>query len=308
MSGGQNDTVVKRKRSTRELMLRMFSALSVLACIFGSLWYDTVNGCAWGWTVVLTVASVFAIHEFYRLGADTRPFHVLGYTAALLWTPALELDLSGQSMALAGLWFSPLVFLYITVGAMLWQLTRRDNETALAGVSLSVFGFVYCAVLPSLTLVLRHMAFGPGGWPMDGVEFAVVCIYVSKVSDVGALMTGSRWGRHKLIPRLSPGKTWEGAAGGLLFSIALLLFMVWIEPRMALARLSWPWLVLLSFWLAAAGLAGDLIESGFKRNSHRKDAGEGVPGFGGVLDLTDSMMIATPAFYLFLLAFGARLV
>ncbi|MCC8181138.1 MAG: phosphatidate cytidylyltransferase, partial [Planctomycetes bacterium] len=109
-----------------------------------------------------------------------------------------------------------------------------------------------------------------------------------------------------MIPRLSPGKTWEGALGGLLFSVFLLQFMTWIEPRMALASLGRGVLLLLSILLAIGGMAGDLIESAFKRSSQQKDAGTGVPGFGGILDLTDSLMIAAPIMYFFLLACGAR--
>jgi phosphatidate cytidylyltransferase len=189
---------------------------------------------------------------------------------------------------------------------MLLQLTRRTNDDALTAVAMTLWGVAYCAVLPGLTVHLRHLELSGGGWPMQGMEFAIVCIFVSKVSDVGALLTGSQWGRHKLIPRLSPGKTWEGAVGGLLFSIGLLQFMVWTNPAMALAQLGRPLLVLLSFLLAAGGLAGDLIESAFKRNSRMKDAGTGVPGFGGMLDLVDSLMVATPVMYIFLILCGAR--
>ncbi|MCL2000419.1 MAG: phosphatidate cytidylyltransferase, partial [Planctomycetes bacterium] len=218
---------------------------------------------------------------------------------------ATEWELSGGSGRWLGFGATLPVLVLAMVAAMLLQLTRRSNDHALANVSITVFGIFYCSGLLGLTLHLRHLELRPGGWPMEGVEFVVVCIFVSKVSDVGALLTGRRWGRHKLIPRISPGKTWEGALGGLAFSVLLLQFMIWTAPFMALARFEFWKLLLLSFLLAAGGLAGDLIESVFKRNSQRKDAGAGIPGFGGTLDLMDSIMLAAPVMYFFLLICGA---
>lgn len=300
----------KRKRSTRNLIHRAASALLSLGVIYGSLRWDAVNHSGWGWAAVMALTALLCLREFFRLATDCEiePFKWLGYICGPAWIFAEEWGLSGGSARYLDAGPGWIVFLFLVVGAMLLQLTRRSNDNALTNVCATVFGVVYCALLPGLNVHLRHLELAKGGWPMHGIEFVVVCIFVSKVSDVGALLTGSRWGKTKLIPRLSPGKTWEGAIGGLLFSVFLLQFMTLTAPWMALAGLGRPLLVLLSFLLAAGGLAGDLIESAFKRNSRRKDAGGGVPGFGGVLDLTDSLMIATPIMYFFLIACGAKYV
>lgn len=301
------NTQVKRKRSTRNLLMRGGSALGALGLLYFCLYWDVTHAVGWAWAALVAALSLLCLREFYRLTIDCGifPFKNLGYVAGPLWIIAAEWDLSGGA-GMFGLKAGWTVFVFLCAGAMLLQLTRRTNDNALNNVAVTVFGVVYCCVMPGLSVHLRHLSLGgPGGWPMHGVEFAVVCIFVSKVSDVGALLTGSRWGKHKLIPRLSPGKTREGALGGLLFSIFLLQFMAFTEPEMALAQLGKPLLVLLSFLLAAGGLAGDLIESAFKRNSQRKDAGAGVPGFGGMLDLVDSLMIATPVMYFFLVLCGA---
>lgn len=297
----------KAARSTHNLILRCTSALAVVALVYGCLRWDVVNGSGWAWAGILALASVPCLREFYRLAVEceVEPFKWLGYICGPLWILAQEWELSGESASWLRVSPGWLIFLFITLASMLVQLTRRSNDNALTNISATLLGFVYCAVLPGLSVHLRHLELQQYSWPMHGVEFAVTCIFITKVSDVGALMTGSRWGKTKLIPRLSPGKTWEGAIGGLLFSVVLLQFMVWIAPWMALAELGRPALVFLSFLLAASGLAGDLIESAFKRGSRRKDAGTGVPGFGGVLDLTDSLMVATPVMYFFLIACGA---
>ncbi len=299
-----------KKRPTRNLILRGGSALAVLGMIYYSLHWDALNNGSWAWSFLIAAMGLLCLREFYRLARNSGvlPFAMVGYVSGPAWVIALQWDLSGGATAVLGHSASWLVFILACVLAMALQLTRRTNDNALTNVSLTIFGIAYCCMLPAVTLCLRHLRLGKFGWPMDGIEFVIVCVFVSKVSDVGALLTGSRWGKHKLIPRLSPGKTWEGALGGLIFSVGLLQFMAATNPTMALAKLGWHMLLLLSFLLAGAGLAGDLIESAFKRNSNLKDAGAGVPGFGGILDLTDSMMMATPIMYFFLVLCGAEYV
>lgn len=304
------NTQVKRKRSTRNLALRSVSAIGSLVVIYLCLRWDVTHAAGWAWAGMVAVLSLLCLREFYRLAVscDMQPFSTLGYVIGPLWILAQEWELSGGAAGYIAISASWGVFVFAVTATMALQLTRRTNDNALTNVAVTVFGLLYCAMMPGMMVHLRHLVLTPDGWPLHGVEFVVVCIFVSKVSDVGALLTGSRWGKHKLIPRLSPGKTWEGAIGGLLFSILLLQFMTLTEPGMALAQLPRWQQALLSFLLAAGGLAGDLVESSFKRNSRRKDAGTGVPGFGGVLDLTDSLMVATPVMYFFLVICGAEYV
>ncbi|MDR2391719.1 MAG: phosphatidate cytidylyltransferase [Planctomycetota bacterium] len=309
MGGGGRTagTQIKRRVRIRNLVLRSFSSLSILCLMYLALYCDTRHGDSggWAWAVLAALLSIPALREFYRLARScgARPFSAAGYVLGPLWILAIEWELSGGS---APIGVDTIFLIAAAIAAMLLQLTRRTNEDAPIHVAASLFGMVYCVFLPGLTLRLHHLELSPGGWPAHGMEFVVVCVFVSKVADVGALLIGSRWGRHKMIPRLSPGKTWEGAAGGLAFSLLLLQFMILTEPRMALAGLGTGSQLLLSFLLAAAGMAGDLIESAFKRGGGRKDAGRGIPGFGGMLDLIDSIIAAAPVMYLFLLVCGAR--
>ena len=114
------------------------------------------------------------------------------------------------------------------------------------------------------------------------------------VADVGAYFTGRAWGRRKLAPHLSPGKTWEGAAGG-----ALLSALVGGGVLAAWGRLSW-FLVIVTLALIAVGVFGDLLESLLKREAGAKDSGSLLPGHGGVLDRIDSALAALPVFALLL--------
>lgn len=302
-----NPTPAPAAPRRRNLVLRGVSALATLAVVYFCLVWDLTNSSAWAWTLLMAVFSAFCLREFYRFASasDTSPFAWFGIVVGPVYIIALEADLSGAASSLP-VSAAGLALALTVLGSMLLQLTRKTNETALASVGVTIFGVLYCGFLPGFILRMRHMALGPDGWPMHGVELVIVCIFIAKVSDVGALVTGSRWGKRKLIPRLSPGKTWEGAFGGLLFSVFLLQFMSWTDPELSLNVLGKPTLLLLSVVLAAAGLAGDLVESCFKRNAMMKDAGTGVPGFGGLLDLTDSLMVAGPVMYYFLVLCGVR--
>ncbi len=127
---------------------------------------------------------------------------------------------------------------------------------------------------------------------------AIICwiTVVSKFSDVGALLIGRKIGKNKLAPSLSPGKTKEGAIGGILVSCVLgvILAKVLFPPEFFPM---WKALIM-SFILAIFSIIGDLIESVFKRKSGVKDSGNIIPGIGGIFDLLDSLILAAPVGYL----------
>ncbi|MDR1613053.1 MAG: phosphatidate cytidylyltransferase [Planctomycetota bacterium] len=298
-------------RQTRNLALRAGSAITAILLVYLAARWDVAYESGWACAILTAAGAALCLREFYRLAVMCGffPFSRFGRIVGPLWVLALEWDLGGGARA-AGMpaAAATLAMAVLMTGSMLLQLTRKSNHLALSSVALTMFGFLYCCWLPGFVIHLRHLAFSPSGWPMDGVEFVLVCIFLTKVSDIGALLVGGRWGARKLIPRLSPGKTWEGALGGLAFSVLLMQFMAFTNPIMALARLGWARLALLSFLMSAVGLLGDLVESCFKRNSRMKDAGSGVPGFGGVLDLFDSVYLTLPVMYFFALIHGARYV
>ncbi|GHT19555.1 hypothetical protein FACS1894189_8410 [Planctomycetales bacterium] len=130
-------------------------------------------------------------------------------------------------------------------------------------------------------------------------------VLVTKMCDIGAYTIGKLLGRHKMTPGLSPGKTIEGAVGGILFACAgSWLWFNGVMPCFNAEHLTplWGWL-LFGITIALAGMVGDLAGSLIKRDSNMKDSGHAVPGFGGFLDIFDSLLIAAPAAYVFW-AFG----
>jgi phosphatidate cytidylyltransferase len=115
------------------------------------------------------------------------------------------------------------------------------------------------------------------------------------MSDTGQYFVGRKFGRHKLAPRISPGKTWEGVAGGAAFAIATACLVFHLSGRSTGFFAT----IFYALSLAAAGIVGDLSESMIKRDAGLKDSSTWMPGFGGVLDMLDSLLVAGPVAYLF---------
>jgi len=189
--------------------------------------------------------------------------------------------------------------LFLTLALLLimaLELTRRDNRTAVYNIATTIMGVVYVAFLASHIVLLRELPRSVGAPYSLGASFVYLAFIVTWASDTGAYFVGSTIGRHALIPRISAKKTWEGAGGGLLFSI-LGAFVA----RMTFAPYLGAWeAVALGSVASAVGLVGDLVESMIKRNAEIKDTSGLIPGHGGVLDRFDSLLFTAPLIYYFL--------
>lgn len=172
-------------------------------------------------------------------------------------------------------------------------VSKRHQTVGLTAMSTTLLGLMY---VPWLLNFIQKINFFPG---VDGRYYVLYFIIVTKFSDLGAYCTGSLIGRHKMIPRISPGKTWEGFGGAVVISTgASVLF-----ARLAgehLAGMTVLHAVILGVILSVAAVVGDLIESLFKREAGVKDSGRFFPGIGGILDLLDSLLFNAPLMYLYL--------
>lgn len=166
------------------------------------------------------------------------------------------------------------------------QFTRRDSSQALASIAVTLFGLLYIAWFFSFFIKLK---FSP-----DGTLLVAFLILVTKMGDIGAYLIGSYFGKHNLIPRISPHKTVEGTIGGLGFSISSA-----IASKSYLTAFPYGHLVILGLLLGILAQVGDLAESLLKRDCGVKDSGTNLSGFGGMLDLIDSLLFTTPIFYFY---------
>jgi len=173
------------------------------------------------------------------------------------------------------------------------QFFSRSNTAGILAISTTLFGLMY---VPWLLNFIQKINFFPG---VEGHYYLLYFVVITKFSDTGAYSVGSLIGRHKMIPRISPGKTWEGFGGAIAVStLASLLFTHFFRDHMA--GMNWVHAIILGIILSISAVVGDLIESLFKREAGVKDSGKFFPGIGGILDLLDSLLFNAPLMYLYL--------
>ncbi|HLT46803.1 MAG TPA: phosphatidate cytidylyltransferase [Rubricoccaceae bacterium] len=186
--------------------------------------------------------------------------------------------------------------LLVVVGVLvLFAALLRVRERPILDVAGTLFGVFYPALLLSSGVVLRE-AEGPFLDPLDGFWLTAAVMVSVWGADTFAYAAGRLFGRHPLFPRVSPKKTWEGAAGGLLGAFAVVAAF----KLAALDVLTWADVVVLALCAGVAGPLGDLTESLFKRSVDVKDSGRLFPGHGGMLDRIDAAVVAVPLAALYL--------
>ncbi|MDD5116787.1 MAG: phosphatidate cytidylyltransferase, partial [Candidatus Omnitrophica bacterium] len=169
---------------------------------------------------------------------------------------------------------------------ILMQFKRRNNAGVIVDISTTLFGILYVSWFFSFVIKLRFME--------GGLGILAALLLITKLGDVGAYVVGRSFGRHLLIPRISPNKTVEGALGSFIFSLIGALIS---KPLLGFGYLH---LILIGAGLSILGQLGDLSESLLKRDCQVKDSGNLIPGMGGILDEIDSVLFTAPVFYFYL--------
>ena len=180
-----------------------------------------------------------------------------------------------------------LIFLsaFVLFALLLYQYIFHSISGVLANCGASYFSILYLGLLSGFCVSMR-LEFGT--W------YLLMFIFIVKSADIGAYTIGSIFGKHKFSPKISPGKTWEGMGGAVAFAIiAAIGFAVSCDI------MSWWFAIIFGVCIAFIGQIGDLVESMIKRDAEQKDSANKVPGFGGILDIIDSPLVAAPFGYLF---------
>jgi len=244
-------------------------------------------------TLVLLGLSVKAFFELRRLaracGAKVLPAAGMIATVGLVTFPYWYGLLSTVIRA-DWLWQMPpvLMFLWLAVaGVCAEQMIRHRTTNALPNIAATLLSVLYLGIGGAIILAIRRIALAP----------LVMFLVAVKFTDIGAYFTGVLFGRHKMIPWLSAGKTWEGLAGGLVVGVgvAVLGALVWLGESTGAALGRW---AAFAAVVALAGQFADLCESLLKRSADVKDSGAVVPEFGGVLDIIDSPLLAAPVAFI----------
>jgi phosphatidate cytidylyltransferase len=191
--------------------------------------------------------------------------------------------------------FETSLLILFVLGLCVRQLVSRSNTAGILAISTTLFGLMYVPWLLNFVQKINYFPRING----QGTYYVFYFILVTKFSDTGAYLVGSLFGKHKMIPRISPGKTWEGFAGDILLATAASLVFAHFAGG-KLPGMNWIHALVLGVILAIAAVIGDLIESLFKREAGVKDSGRLFPGIGGILDLLDSLLFNAPLMYLYL--------
>ena len=238
-----------------------YAAIFIICLVLGSI----------PTAVFIAVMSGLCCFEFYRMTRrDGKvPNEQLGIAAAVL----LPLSALGGS-----LWLNALLFVCV-LGVGIWYVW--SPRTRLSDLAVTLFGPVYTGFMLSSIVLLRDAV--PG---FAGALLSVGVCASLWVSDSFAYMVGSRIGKHKMVPKISPNKSWEGFAGGIVGSV-LIWLILWATH---LYHLNLAYALLCGIVVSILGVFGDLIESRIKRGVGVKDSGNLIPGHGGMLDRSDSLI------------------
>lgn len=269
-------------------MTRLLTAVVVLPVLIASIYFEQLQFL---FVAMAAAAMVLALYEFYVLAKkrDLRPDVVAGFFGAAALFTVFYFD---RPRALADLLLmSQLVILILVIGTLISGTLRGTPfEKLLGSAGVTLLGVLYIVLLGGHLVALRT-----GFDQALSADLLFFFFMVLMGSDSGAYYAGRALGRHKLAPKISPGKTWEGVIGGIVAGLGMAaLAHFWFFRELPL-KFALP----LAFLMVVLGIFGDLAESAIKRGAGAKDAANILPGHGGLLDRLDSLLFSAPLIYYF---------
>jgi len=263
------------------LRQRVLSAALFLPVLFASIWF----GDPW-FSIVVAVVAVLGVLEFYAMVSQRgwRPLTFFGtlWTLFFIFNAYYAQSYTSESTYL-------LVTLALVTSAvalsLLWVLFRRSSgEGMMTGWASSLAGMFYMGWLLSYWVLIMNSY---------GRDWVLLALFSTFAVDTTAYFVGRAFGRHKMAPTISPGKTWEGAVGGLVGALAAVVVLALLLD----IDISYPEMIALGFIIGIFAQLGDLAESKLKRSMGVKEAGNLIPGHGGILDRLDSIVFTGVVVY-----------
>ena len=276
---------------------RLLTALVALPVLIASIvlpyFFPQSPQANWLFLLLAAIAIGAGLFEFYSLTKklELKADASIAYLgAAALWV-AFLFDAPQRAPDLLIL---IVVFFIITVLITQTFRFQKDFSKMLAGVGVTVLGVFYVAFLGGFIVSMR-VGFDDGAVPFLSTKLLGFFFLVVMGADTGAYYVGKNFGKHKLAPKISPSKTWEGLAGGVSFSAGFAA----LSTLLFFPELPYKFSIPLAIVMAAVGVIGDLAESAMKRGAAVKDAANFLPGHGGLLDRLDSLLFNAPILYYF---------
>ena len=284
---GSPDIVGLRVRSA---ILVALGALSLFAADF---WFGSARGCHFAALLFLSVG----LAEFYSLcrAKGAKPLRGLGIIAAvglvIVQIACIETGASLiQPLAVAG------IAVMLTI--LIVHMGTSKQADFMTDVAATVLGLLYVWFLGIFFIIgIRHLP--------NGFAAIIIMLFAAKGGDSIAYGVGRKIGRTKMIPRISPKKSWEGGIAGVLGAVAIAVFLNWLFARWEYTFAEMWWAAVLGLAIGVSSIVGDLIESCFKRSAGVKDSSLIFRWYGGVLDVGDSLIVSSPVVYFLLVSHGS---
>ncbi|HWZ95046.1 MAG TPA: phosphatidate cytidylyltransferase [Opitutaceae bacterium] len=274
------------------MLQRILSTILLWVVAIATLHYLGPPGGVW----LITLLACATQYEFYRMLKRTGldPFDRLGLmTGAIVVLAPYYLERLSLSIQTTDVLAGAVVLFALRI------LGEREPHNRMETLAATLFGVLYVPFM--LQFLTRTIVLYDDKYV--GLALGLWLVAVAKFCDVGALLTGLAFGRHKMAPNISPKKTWEGAAGGVAVSAGIGALLASLGRS---GRFGGPYFpgdftplraALMAMPIAAASITSDLVESIIKRRAEVKDTGQLIPGIGGAFDLTDSLILAAPIGY-----------
>lgn len=290
-------TTVSPPSKGRVFASRLFSTLLLWGVLMVAFYLDSAKIV----TVSIGLFGIATAVEYYRLlrrTTLTRSYLVLGLCICLAyWGTVSAWVMVGKGAP--PLWLDLAALIAVVQGAFLLCFRHQlAGMQTLERIFSTIFGVVYTVIF--FGFLVRLMYSGSGDTTAN-IYLVLFLVMVTKFCDMGAYLVGVMLGKHKMIPHISPAKSWEGFVGAFLGGLLGAAVLLLIIPD-KLGPVNWMHGMLVAPLLCIAGITGDLAESVLKRCTAIKDSGHTLPGIGGILDLTDSVLFTAPVFYFYLLA------
>jgi len=189
--------------------------------------------------------------------------------------------------------FDICILLVFALGVFVRQFPQKLNPQGIETMAVTLFGLIYVAWLANFVTRINFAT-------VNGRYWVMYLVVVTKFTDIGAYLIGSSIGHHKMTPRISPKKTWEGTIGGILFALGGAWLCFRFIPQLSRDGLNLIHVVVLGLLLGGAAVIGDLAESLVKREAGVKDSSTILPGHGGCLDMIDSLLFTAPLLYVYM--------
>ncbi len=273
----------------QSFLVRTLSAVVFVAVVAGAVLFSP-----WTFGALMAVVGAGCLWEFYRLAglSGASPQKWLGTVVGAGFIAAIGM---GYTVGLAAPFLSAVAFLPGLFAVFIVELYRKQANPLL-NVAATLGGIVYVAMPLVLFIAMAFLVGGDGFSPWIAMSYLIIVW----ANDTGAYLVGVAFGRHRLMERISPKKSWEGFFGGIVFSVLVAFFaakMMDFDPQ---SCYRWAGLGLV---IAISGVFGDLVESMFKRAVDVKDSGSIMPGHGGWLDRFDALLISVPFAFTYYLIF-----